>query len=304
MKMHLRYFQPFSCFFLFVPIALLLLSGCGGGTHPEIKMPGLNPPPPAMKCNGHTELCGRRYNEVVYAATHNSMSNIDEGWNFPNQEHGIARQLDDGIRALYLDIHYFEDQVYLCHAQCDLGKESLLSGLGKIKTFMDANPNEVITIVFESYVDAADAAAVFTQAGLDAYAHAQPEDAAWPTLGDMIRSGKRLVVFHSRSDADEPPWYMYEWDYTWSSPYHFESADEFNCGFDRGSADNAVFEVPHFITNPLPNRFRAEEVNTNPVFIDRMRDCIAQSGRLPNIVSVDYYSLGNIFDVVDALNGF
>jgi hypothetical protein len=58
-------------------------------------------------CNGAAALCGRRLDEVVFPGTHNSFAASDEpGWHFANQRYGISRQLDDGIRALLLDVHY------------------------------------------------------------------------------------------------------------------------------------------------------------------------------------------------------
>src|SRR5687768_7981316 len=32
----------------------------------------------ALRCNGHAALCDRRFDEVVFPATHNSMSNADD----------------------------------------------------------------------------------------------------------------------------------------------------------------------------------------------------------------------------------
>ncbi len=58
-------------------------------------------------CNGHPELCDRRFNEVALPATHNSMSAGDiADWMFPNQQKGIRTQLDDGIRGFLVDVHY------------------------------------------------------------------------------------------------------------------------------------------------------------------------------------------------------
>ena len=58
-------------------------------------------------CNGHPELRDRRLDQVVFPASHNSMAGADiQGWLFPNQEKGIAGQLNDGIRALLIDAHY------------------------------------------------------------------------------------------------------------------------------------------------------------------------------------------------------
>jgi len=58
-------------------------------------------------CNGAPELCGRRVDQVVFPATHNSMSAADiPDWLFPQQEKSIPVQLEDGIRALLFDVHH------------------------------------------------------------------------------------------------------------------------------------------------------------------------------------------------------
>jgi hypothetical protein len=63
--------------------------------------------PPSNACNGALELCGRRLDEVVFPGSHNAMSAADiTDWLFPQQQRGIAGQLEDGIRALLLDVHY------------------------------------------------------------------------------------------------------------------------------------------------------------------------------------------------------
>jgi hypothetical protein len=58
-------------------------------------------------CNGAAALCDRRLDEVTLAGTHNAMASADvPGWLFPQQERGLAAQLDDGVRALLVDVHY------------------------------------------------------------------------------------------------------------------------------------------------------------------------------------------------------
>jgi len=59
-----------------------------------------------LSCNGSAALCGRRLDEVVFAGTHNSFAaSAEPGWYFANQRYGITRQLDEGIRALLIDVH-------------------------------------------------------------------------------------------------------------------------------------------------------------------------------------------------------
>jgi hypothetical protein len=45
-------------------------------------------------------------------------------------------------------------------------------------------------------------------------------------------------------------------------------------------------------------------VNYNPLCIDRVRQCEEEGNDFPNFVAVDFYDIGDLFDVVDALNGF
>ncbi len=79
---------------------MIALTGCGGGTDTTSN-------PSAQTCNGSQALCGKRIDQVVFPGTHNSYAASDQpGWHFATQRYGIARQLDDGIRALLLDVHY------------------------------------------------------------------------------------------------------------------------------------------------------------------------------------------------------
>ena len=56
-------------------------------------------------CNGHAELCDRRYNQVAYAATHNSMSTVADDFTSPDQGRSIDDQLANGIRAFLIDVY-------------------------------------------------------------------------------------------------------------------------------------------------------------------------------------------------------
>ncbi len=78
----------------------------------------------APSCDGAAALCGRHLDEVVFPGTHNSFAaSAEPGWHFANQRYGIARQLDDGIRALLLDIHFGVYDPATGRVRTDLGAE-------------------------------------------------------------------------------------------------------------------------------------------------------------------------------------
>jgi hypothetical protein len=65
--------------------------------------------PEVAACNLHGELCDRPLNEVAFATTHNSMSNLPDRWIDPTQSSGIAEQLNAGIRGFQVDSYYGVD---------------------------------------------------------------------------------------------------------------------------------------------------------------------------------------------------
>ena len=291
------------------PIAALHVSNqFGATTFDTVKEMEICLPARAIdRCNGFVQLCDRAYDAVSYPTTHNAMSNAEEGWLVPNQNFAVPMQLGDGVRALMLDTWYFGGQVVLCHGgdvfPCDLsGMKPLVDGLADIADFLARRPNEVVSIIFESYVSEADVETAFAAAGLAGQTHVQAVGEPWPTLRSLIEDDHRLVVFTDDSHA-ALPWHHYVWDFAWETHFSFENPQDFSCAINRGSMDNSLFILNHFLTRFVGSPQLADMVNHNPLFIDRAEQCLSESGRLPNFVTVDYYDIGDLFSVVQNLNG-
>ncbi len=256
------------------------------------------------RCNGFQELCHRRFDEVVFPATHNAMSSKEKGWKIPNQEFGMKRQLEDGIRAMALDTHYDNGQPYLCHGVCSLGKTPLVEGLRLIVNFLDSHPHEVFSIIFENYISNADTEKAVISSGLIDYVHTHERGTPWPTLAEMIQSQKRVVIFsEKKKEKSRPRWYHYFWSEAWDTPFAAKEPSDLKCTLGRGNKKNALFLLNHFLTNPFASPKWAKKVNFNPFFLERARRCQQKNKQLPNFVMVDFYSIGDLFDVVAKLNG-
>jgi hypothetical protein len=90
-----------------VAMALALLAGLvvwnAAGSSSSARLSADDP----TTCNGSALLCGRRYDQVSYPATHNSMSAADQpGWFMAEQPNGVIDQLDAGVRAFLIDTWY------------------------------------------------------------------------------------------------------------------------------------------------------------------------------------------------------
>jgi hypothetical protein len=293
----------------------------------------------ARACNGHAELCDRPYDEVTYAATHNSMSSPDVVYIWPEQDGDIRAQLDAGVRALLIDTHHWtplvsdeqltaadpylpaglaeqvfdrlerlgrlreeRDGTFLCHNQCALGAIPLLDALTAVREFLDENPDEVVTLIVQDAITPAETAEAFTRAGLDPYLHTHGPGTQWATLGELIDRGERLVVF-AEDEGPPPAWYQHAFDQIQDTPYRFEEPDDFTCTANRGDADATLFLMNHWVQRVAPDRATAAGVNRHDVIVERARECERERGLRPNYVAVDFYNIGDLTDAVDTLNG-
>jgi hypothetical protein len=258
----------------------------------------------AGPCNGSEQLCERRYDEVAYVTTHNAMSNAEEGWIAPNHRFGIRRQLDDGVRAMMIDTHYDEEDggrvPSLCHGSCRFGAITLPNALADIEVFLRCNPQQLLTLIVEAYVSADDTEAAFDEAGLLPYVYTHAVGEEWPTLRAMIDRDQRLVVLSD--DGGSPQWYMNLWEHVFETPFAAERSGDLVCEKNRGELSNSLFVLNHFLTAPLASASLAERVNTDPFMSDRVEECRQVFDRIPNFVTVDFYSIGDVFDATATLN--
>ena len=259
------------------------------------------------QCNGSASLCLKTYNDVAYLTTHNAFNSDEDGFLFPNQTYNITSQLNAGVRGLMIDVYNHFGTPTAYHTVFALGTIPFSDLLNDIKSFLDNNSNEIITIILECYITANDIEDEINQSGLSSYLYTHNSNTGWPTLQNMINNNNRLVMFTDINDASSSQlWYHYVWDYAVETHYSVNTINNFTCNFNRGDSINDLFILNHFVTDAnlgygLYNE--SNDVNANPFFITRVLDCQNQTNKFPNFVTVDFYELGDGLDVVDELNG-
>lgn len=159
-------------------------------------------------CNGHSEYCSRSYSNITFIGSHDSafVGDLPQ----QNQNIDIKAQLDMGIRYLQVQTHHSlidKKVIELCHSSCFLEDAGPLKDyLVTIKKWLDGNPNEVVTLLLTNgdSMSVTEFGDTFSSSGIKDYAYVPASSplsiSDWPTLGDLISSGKRLVVFLGKLD--------------------------------------------------------------------------------------------------------
>ena len=244
-----------------------------------------------------------RFDEVTWLCTHNSYNASESGFRFPNQTHPIKKQLEDGVRALMLDVWLQDDKVVLRHgdiAKNLLGSKPLLEELKAIHEFLVANSDAIVTLIFESYVSPERIEQVFKEAGLIEFCHTQDTRKPWPTLRWMRDNNRRLVVFSDRAQ-DAPDWYMPIWDHCFETHWDVSSPEGLlKNPPGRGRNTNSLLVANHFV-NGLFKRQNARKVSS-PGFLNKRFGDEGKLDRKPNFIAVDFYEKGDILGFVEKLN--
>lgn len=293
-------------------------------------------PSAPRQCLGSSRLCELRYDEAAYLTSHNAMATTADRFIGPLQDPDITTQLNMGVRALQLDTYRWEnpqdiagrldspeftpeqrrlisgaiDQanppregLWLCHGVCRAGAIELVPALEDIGDWLRAHPTEIVTLIVQDDISPEDTEEAFRAAGLGDLLHtpsADP-DAPWPTLEEMIDSGRRLVVFAEKADGPAP-WYRNFYRYGMETPFAFRSPSEMTCAPHRGGTGKRLFLLNHFITNAGGSRLDAGRVNARDWVLERTRACEAERGSPVTFIAVDYTTVGDALGAVNELN--
>ncbi|KAF8879057.1 PLC-like phosphodiesterase [Infundibulicybe gibba] len=214
----------------------------------------------ATVCNGHAELCSRSYANVTYIGAHDSFAFSTDPFALArDQEVDIPTQLQLGVRLLQAQAHENNGEIHFCHTSCALFDGGTVQDyLTQVKTFLDANPNEVITFIFTNPegLSVADVwKPAFDAAGITPLAYVPPTVPAprnaWPTLSQMIDSGKRVVVFlDAGADTSSVDFILPEFEMVWETPFSVTDPS-FPCSVDRTSGPLSTGDHMYMINHSL-----------------------------------------------------
>ena len=192
-----------------------------------------------------------------------------------------------------------DERVYLCHSLCEIGALPAADELREVRAWLDEHPGVVLVFIVQDATEPADTARIFEEAGLAQLAVSHIVGEPLPTLDDMLDENKRVFVMAEES-GEGVDWLHDAFAVVQETPFSFRSEADFECGPNRGDADNPLFVVNHFLT---PAFGRNGDINERDVLGDRLEQCREERGLLPNLIAVDFAATGDAVELADELNG-
>ncbi|ODA80245.1 hypothetical protein RJ55_03203 [Drechmeria coniospora] len=289
---------------LILPLAIQLLHFVGVGVDP-------------VACNGHGELCGRRYSDVTMIGTHNSAFVGDSPVH--NQYVSVTAQLDMGVRFLQAQARDRRGRIDLCHTYCwELDVGPLTGYLDEVSDWMGRHPDEVVTLLltnndgidvdrFAAALETTPLTKLVFRPGRELVAKAQ-----WPTLGELIKANTRLVIFMDyHADQAKVDYIMSEFDYFWETPYGVTDRNFPTCLVDRpagGDPERLMGIMNHMLNYKIgdivfPNQLDASSTNSMASIRKQVDLCKDEGKPQPNVILLDWVNIGDAQQVQMVLNG-
>ena len=291
-------------------------------------------------CNNSPDLCSRSYSDIAQLGAHDSpfvsdSSSSSTSSNFissANQNVNSTSQLTAGVRLLTAQVHNNNGTWHLCHTSCGLLDAGTLSSwLAEIKSWMDKNPHDVVTILLvnSDNASAEELDAEFKAADIASYGYQPPSTTtaltSWPTLQEMIADNTRLVTFvASLTSNTVAPYLLDEFTFVFENNYNVTSLNGFSCDADRpasvqGQTSQAVSSrrlplVNHFLYSDsigfgiqAPDTGNITTTNSAGTQTGSLgsaaTSCTTAYGRKPAFFLVDFFDQGQTLQVIDSVNG-
>ena len=295
-------------------------------------------------CNGSTSYCDKALDDVLFPMVRRAHSSTANNFVAASNTRPFEEALVAGYRALHLNTcmceSYLSSQLLerdeswglansnlgFCNTYCVAGVRDPKAVLMNILTFLETNTREVLVIVLEmGEGSAADLRNVLLYSGLLEYAYiptSGDDTITWPTLGEMISTNKRLVLFGAGDGMESCPandcsdgilaamdhvGLSARGDLTSCAPSNTSSNNDDDDDDDdveddgsNGDVPFSLFQMNQYEESQVPSLERAQELNSYATLESRMESCEGYRG--PSLLAVEFWDEGEVLKFVKERN--
>ena len=240
----------------------------------------------AQQANAAEDVVFRHYDESIFV-----ISNFSGTDATLLESRSVSQLLDQNIGGFrfYLDWGRQESQLMLRDSRGNA--MPFIDQLQLIKEFLDNKPDKVLTLFLDFNVNVNELTALIEESGIYLYLCEYNARNGWPTLKEMVETGKRLVIFGMQEHRNSPDWLHYVWDYA-VEPYNSVlEAPVFIGEFLKGDPRNTLLIYNDY--NILRKSDKQDpayyNITHNPYLIEHIKSVWTNTGKTPNFIFLDRY---------------
>lgn len=228
---------------------------------------------------------GILYNESVYILSNYSCLSS----NSP-EKLSLDELLQKQIEGFYFYLRRDTETNVLLLRNPDGTFSPFSESLAAIKKALDADPHKVMTLFLDFYVET-ELESSFKESGLMEYVLEYDTKNGWPSLEDMLSSGKRLVAFEVQKHLNSPSWLHNMRDFVEHTDTDWGNQSEGTESFDERLKRNlSLFTGYKFLETSRGNSNDISALaRQTPYLIESFKRAWIRDGRIPNFVLVDKY---------------
>lgn len=156
-------------------------------------------------------------------------------------------------------------------------------------------------LVIEDYVPPARIREALQDAGLLGSAAQLDRARPLPTLRELGRDDRRLVIF-AEKEGGAYPWYLPAFSFIQDTPLGNRRPSDFSCERFRGDADSPILMLNHWIDRFPPRVIDNARISTRTFLRRRIARCTGERDVPGGVVAVDFYERGAVLGVARELN--
>ncbi|MGQ7867853.1 LamG-like jellyroll fold domain-containing protein [Sunxiuqinia sp. sy24] len=203
----------------------------------------------------------------------------------------VQQLLDSNIGGFrfYLEWERQQSQLMLRNAR---GQSSpFIEQLILIRKHLESRPDKILTLFLDFNVNANELTKIVEESGIHPYLYIHDDDDEWPTLKNMVETGKRVVIFMMQEHRNSPDWLHYVWDYSVEPYFSILEAPDFIGEFLKGDPKNNLliyndYNFPKRAGRPDDSFFNTTQ---NPYLIEHVKNVWKSTGKTPNFIMLDRY---------------
>ena len=236
--------------------------------------------------NAAEDVVLKHYDESIFV-----ISNFS-GTDATLKEHqSIEQLLHDNIGGFRFSLEWERQQNQLMLRKAWGESIPFIGQLALIRKYLEDNPDKVLTLFLDFNVNINELSKIVDESGIQPYLYVHNGDDDWPTLKNMVESGKRMVVFSMQQHRNSPDWLHYVWDYAVEPYFSIMEAPEFNGEFLKGDPKNSLliyndYNFPKRVEQPDRSFFNTTQ---NPYLIEHAKNVWRGTGKVPNFIMLDQY---------------